>query len=318
MSNNNKELITAEQVSEIKNVLTRKTTTIKRAGNVEAFALMESQARLFKLLAFKEIKDAGEYKGVPYIDGNGEDQTTQNMDDFCKHIMAESKSSLYEELQNIEVLGESFFKKAKQLKIGQKELRFLRKQPEDKRIAIIEKINNEEIDLNNPEAVRELLEDEAIKHAREVNQLKNEVKEAQQTVKAVRANSDEKTQKLDELKELEAKRRFSQDPWKGVVLDHAKGMLEARVLIEKGVNQLNDIFKSFQELETTLDEKGINLIARSLMTETTSTNQLIDEYCNNVFGLLGGLVDSDLDAGDIYQDLELGVNSSNNPTAIQD
>lgn len=315
MTTNNDLLVTAEQVAEIKSVLTRKTSSIKRAGNLEAFAFMESQARLGKLLAFKEIKDSGEYKGVPYTDENGEQQTTQNIKEFCKYLIGESVSSLNEELQNIEVLGQSFFDKTKQLKISQKELRLLRKQPEDKRIAIIEKINNEEIDLNDPEAVKELLEDEAVKHSREVNDLKNQVREAEQTVKAVRANSDDKTQQLDELKEHEAKRRFSQDPWKATVLDHAKGMLEARVLIEKGINQLSDIFSSFKEQEATLDEKGVNLIARSLMTETTCTNQLVDEFCSNVFGLLGGLVQDDLDAGEIYQELELGINTE---TTTQD
>jgi len=295
--------MTVEQVTEIKNVLIRKTSTVKRAGNLEAFAFMEAQTRLGKLLAFKEIKESGEYKGIPYIDENGEAQTTQNIKEFCLYIIDESVSSLNEELQNINIFGQRFFEKTNHMKLGRKDLRLLRNAPEHERSVIVEKINNEEIDLNDKDAVKELIEDIVLKQASEKNALKKELDEANQTVEAVRENSTQKQQELDEVKEREAKRRFSQTPWKHQTRDLAQGMLEARVIIEQGVNQLTDIFKQITDPDSPLDEKATNYCARSIFSEATNVNDLVYQLTSEVSGLLSGNFKADLDAVEVLQEL---------------
>lgn len=307
----------AEAIIEVKETLASKQDVLMAIGQAQAFENVKKYATVSELLTQQKIKENKLYKGLTYYNEKQELLTVGTWEEFCKYFLGSAKSTIDEKLLNLQVIGEEYLESAQKLGLGNRELRKLRKLPEESRLIVLE---SKEFDLNDPEAVKELLEDEAVKHSLEVSNLQKEVKEANQTVKAVRANSDEKTKQLDELKELESKRRFSQEPWKATVLDHAKGMLEARILVEKGINQLNDIFNSFQGLEATLDEKGINLIARSLMAETTCTNQIVDEFCNNVFGVLGGLVEGDLDASDIYQEIELGIASddtaSNNQAAI--
>ncbi len=299
MTNDKKKSVTESEVSEIKKILTRKTAVVKRAGNLEAFAFMESQARLAKLLAFKEIKESDEYKGVPYIDENGDEKHTTNIKEFCKYLLGESASSLNEDLQNINILGQNFFEKADHLKLGQKQFRKLRQLPEAQQLAVI---NSEEVDLGDKTAVKELIEDLVIQHNNEKTELTKQVKEANHTVKAARDISSEKQQELDVLKEQEHMRQFKQAPWQRNALDSVNAMIEARGAISQGANQLLAVLNNLSENHE-LDDKAIDHIGRSLLSEAQHNLSVISDFCNDAFSILGDRYHPDLTADELFNQL---------------
>lgn len=311
MTESTKKLISAEQeaaIIDVKETLASKQDVLMAMGQIQAFNNIRKYATVAEIITFKKVKESKQYKGLIYKNDVGESATVADLEDVCKHFFKRSYRSMQEDLQSLEDFGQSFLESSQNMGLGYREMRKLRQLPEESQQLII---NSKDVDLGDKEAVKELIEDEAVKHAKEMYDLQKEVKEANQTVNAIRANSDEKSKQLDEVKEREAKRRFSQEPWKASVLDHAKGMLEARESIQKGVDQLIDIFENFKNTELTLNEKATKSIGRSLMTEAHLTNDVVAAFTSEVFGLFGGMFESDLDAGEIFQEFELGIDPSN-------
>jgi predicted flap endonuclease-1-like 5' DNA nuclease len=292
-------LTTEESVINVKDAIRRKLQTVRRAGNFEMFAFSKAQSELAMLLLFKEIKESGEYKGIPYTDENGEEKFTQDITDFCKYIVGESKSSLYEKLQNIKEFGQDFFEKSARLGLGSKDLRLLRQSDDETKQLVI---NSEAIDLGDKEAVKELFEEVVFKHSTELAAEKKRVEEAEQTVAAVRENANAKQQELDEVKERETKRQFRQKPWERQTLDNVSGMMQAKTLIEQGVNQLSDIYKNIS-IDGSMEDKALDLIVRSLLSEAQAANVLTYEFTNELIGVFGDKYRPDITATDTFFDL---------------
>jgi len=307
----NQQLVSNEQEKSIvdtKQVLAAKSQILMRAGNVQAFNLIKQYATVAEIVAFKEIKKSKEYKGLSYIDDSGNIQQVSTLEDFCPQFLGRSYRTIKELEAQLDAFGEAFFSAAHNMKLGYRELRKLRKLPEEDQKAII---NGEAVEQGDVEALKQQIEDIQFESSVKINKLEKEVKGEQATVKAVRANLNDTQQKLNDAKELEATRRFSQEPWKRDTLENVKAMIEARLLIESGVNQLSDIFDNFQN-DANYDEKAMKLIARSFLSEAKCSQDFIAEFFNQVHGLLGGLYQGDITANDVLTDIE--VNDGSNLT----
>jgi len=300
----NPELTNEQQVAivDAKKVLASKQDVLMAIGQFQAFEFINKLATVATLKVLANMKDSKEYVGLTYELENGGLATVANWEVFCSEILNTPKRTIDDRLLNLNTFGEEFFESAQSMGLGNRELRKLRQLPEASQSLII---NSENVDLGDKEAVKEMIEEEAFKHATETHALKKRVDEAEQTVAAVRENSAEKQQQLDLMKEIEAKRQFSQKPWKNQTLDVVKGLLEARVLIERGANQFNDIFKHVTDVDTPLEEEALDYCGRTLLSEATNVNDLINDLMDNVIGLFGGIYKPDLDAVDVLQELEL-------------
>ncbi|MDO6488261.1 hypothetical protein Q4503_11150 [Colwellia sp. 6_MG-2023] len=304
-NDNNQELANVSSaqesvISDAKNILASKQDVLMAIGQVQAFDFIQKLTTVGSLKSLSEIKESKAYKGLTYKNEKGELTTVGTWEECCKNFLGSSKSAIDEKLINLNAFGEEFFESAQRIGLGTRELRKLRQLPEESQQLVI---NSEEVDLGDKEAVKELIEDLNFKQVTEISALEAKVKEAESTVEAVRANSATKQKELDEVKEIEAKRRFSQEPWKHQTLDLAKGMLEARVLIEQGVNQLTEIFKQITDVDSPLDEKATNYCARSIFSEATNVNDLVYALTSEVSGLLSTTFKADLDAVDVLTEL---------------
>jgi hypothetical protein len=226
--------------------------------------------------------------------------TVAKWDDFCSHILHTPKRTIDDRLLNLNTFGEDFFEASQRIGLGTRELRKLRQLPTETQELII---NNEAVDLGDKDAVKELIEDFTFRQVTEKAALRKQLNEANETLDAVRENSADKQRELDQLNEIEAKRRFSQDPWKHQTIELAQGMLQARVLIEQGINQLADIFARITAVESPLDEKAINYLARSIFSESTNVNHLVYAFTSEVSGLLSSNFNADKDAVDVLKEL---------------
>jgi hypothetical protein len=286
-------------IIDTKEVLASKQDVLREVGQIEAFEFINKLATVATLKLMAKAKERKEYVGLTYKLENGELATVANWGDFCSQILKIPKRTIDERLLDLNTFGEEFFEASQRIGLGTRELRKLRQLPTETQDLII---NSEKVDLNDKEAVKELIEDAAFKYATEKAELTKQVKEANQTVDAVRANSAEKQQQLDQAKELEAKRQFSQAPWQRDALDNVNAMIEARAYITQGTNQLLAVLNNLSNNHE-LDSKAIDLIGRSLLTEAKHNFDMVNEMANEAFGILGSKYHPDLFADDLFTQL---------------
>ena len=292
--------LTQEQaVINVQDALKRKLQIIKRTGNFETFAFEKAQSELAMLLLFKEMKESGEYKGIPYIDENGEEKFTNDIGEFCKFILGESKSSLYEKLQNLDAFGQDFFKKSARLGLGVKDLRLLRQSSTETQQLLL---NNESVDLNNKESVEEFFEDLKFQNSTQLAEANKRGDDLKTNLDVAREMSAEKDQELNALKEQEAKRQMRQEPWQRDTLDAVNAMIEARAGITHSINQIGDVLSSLSENHA-LDDKAIDLIAQSLLTEVQHNVRVINGLSNDAFSILGSKYSPELPVDELYNQL---------------
>ena len=302
MTADNTEL-TAEQqtaVVDTKQVLASKQDVLMAIGQIQAFNNMKKYATVAELVTFKKIKESKQYKGLVYTDEDGKSATVADIKDVCTVFFGRSYRSMQEDEQNLESFGQEFFESSQSMGLGNRELRKLRQLPEESQQLII---NSEAVDLSDKEAVKELIEDLNFKQVIEKAELQKQVDDANQTVSAVRENSAETQQELNKIKEIEAIRRFNQAPWQRQTLDNVAAMMHAKTAIEQGINQLADVFDNLQNDES-LDDKAIDLIARSLLSEAQAAHALVNNFTNELFGVLGGKYRPDVSAEDTFLNLQ--------------
>jgi hypothetical protein len=287
-------------IVETKEVLASKQDVLREIGQIEAFDFINKLATVATLKLLAKAKELKEYVGLTYKTENNELATVANWDDFCNHILNTSRRTIDDRLLNLNTFGEEFFISAQQIGLGNRELRKLRQLPDETQQLVI---NSEEVDLSDKEAVKELIEDLNFKQVTEKAELQKQLEDAEATVEAVRENSADKQQELDQAKEREAKRTFSQAPWQRQAVDNVAGMMKAKVSVEQGINQLADIFENLQNDES-LDDNAIDLIARSLLSEAQAAHALINNFTNEMFGVLGSKYRPDVSAEDTFFNLQ--------------
>jgi hypothetical protein len=287
-------------IIEAKEVLASKQDVLMAIGQIQAFNNMKKYATVAELVTFKKIKESKQYKGLVYTDEDGKSATVADIKDVCTIFFGCSYRSMQEDEQNLEVFGQDFFESSQSMGLGSRELRKLRQLPEESQQLVI---NSEAVDLSDKELVKELIEDLNFKQITEKSALENQLKEAQATVVAARENSATTQQELNQIKEIEVKRRFTQNPWKHQTLDNLTAMMESKVSIEQGINQLGDVFDNLRNDES-LDDKARDLIARSLLSEAQAAHALVNSFTNELFGVLGGRYRPDISAEDTFVSLQ--------------
>ena len=291
--NDNSVKLTEQQIAMMQKTLIAKLGIAGLAHEAKTYGLIRRFATVGEILKFKQIKESGEYKGLPYKDANGEIKITTGIKDFCPPFLGISYGTLQEGIQNLSVLGQEFLQKMDQTGLSGSHLRMLRQSSEEDRQSVM---NNDDLDLNNKAAVKERIEEIHFNHKTELATEKQRADEAEQTVKAVRANSDEKQQELDQNKEIEAERKFSQEPWRYQATDALAAIINSRTSNTQGVNQIIDVLDGLREY----DEKSRDLIAKTLLSEVQYNFQLVGNLTNDTFGALSGQYSPELPLDELY------------------
>ena len=301
-NDNNQDLPTTSAAQEaavidVKQTIAEREQVNVLLGRIEAFNFISKLTDVGSVKMLAELKESKQYKGITYFDADNNCRSVGTWDEFCTHKLHSSRSTIDERIINLNMLGESFLEVSQNIGLGVKDLRKLRQLPEETQQLII---NNESVDLGDKEAVKELIEDFTFKQVTEKAELQKQLDEANETVEAVRENSAVKQQELDKAKELEAKRRFSQEPWKHQTMELAQGMINAKLQAEQAVNQMLAIFEAVKNPDSDLDEKAIELCGRSLMAEAIDMRDRAAFLLDEVAGIFGGIFEPDMTADDAY------------------
>lgn len=195
-------------------------------GQLRAFYFMEQFSNIAKLKLLAELKEAKAYKGQKALNAKGELVEMNNFEDVCD-VLGISLSKAKEDLQNLAVFGEEFLEASQRLGLGYRQLRQLRALPEDTRQLVIE---GEAVRSNDPEALKDLLEDIAARNAT----IRKEKDDLAADLAARDKVLEDKGRKLDEVQTELAKIK-SLSPDKQILLDaereaDARKKLDATIL----------------------------------------------------------------------------------------
>ncbi|MGE9985688.1 hypothetical protein [Desulfovibrio sp. SGI.169] len=165
-------------------------------GMFQAFDLISQFTGLARLKWLAERKQSGDYKGITVTDRHGQSLHLNTFEDLCSYIGL-SRGKVYEDLQNLTLLGESFMATAETLNLGYRDLRLLRQGiaelPPAEREAILAEVDA----ADGPEAMKDKLAELKLELAR----AKVEKKEMEETLAAKEKVSKDKGERLDALEE---------------------------------------------------------------------------------------------------------------------
>lgn len=165
-------------------------------GMIKAFDFTQKLVTVTTLKIINEVKKTKSYKGLEIMNPSGELVTVTTFKDFCA-CLGLSVETVDRNLLNLNVLGEEFLETSQRLGLGYREMRKLRKLPDDARAEIVEADYSETTDK---EELIEKIEDLTAKFAEEKGELEAKLKTANDNYEAqakVLAGKNEQLNKLD-------------------------------------------------------------------------------------------------------------------------
>jgi len=175
-------------------------------GRIEALDAVRQYTTAGWLLQVDAIRKTKAYKGMQ-LTVLGAARTIKTFSEFCDAIGV-SQRKIEEDLQNLNIFGERFLDRAQAAGIGYRQLRALRKLPDEARQVVIE---GERLS-DDPESLKDLLEDVIARNAKREEGLKKELDSAKQTIAAKDKVLAEKAKQLTDTQfQLERVRSLAKD-----------------------------------------------------------------------------------------------------------
>lgn len=163
-------------------------------GMFQALDYIQKFSGIARLKWLAERKQYGDYKGVSVADSEGGVRQLKTFEDLCDYV-GQSKAKIYEDLQNLALMGEEILQAQEALGLGYRELRKLRaglkELPADEQKALLEKVKAAE----DKEDILILLDETTIQKEK----LKQKNKELQEDAKAKDKLAQAKNARIDAL-----------------------------------------------------------------------------------------------------------------------
>lgn len=178
----------------------------EKIGALKATAFIKKLVTVTEIKMLAELKETKEYNGLQVFDLDGKLVTVTSWEDFCKAI-GQSREHLDENIRNLSTFGEDFLETSQRMGLGYRDLRKLRKLPEDEQQVII---NGEAVKAEDKESLIDIIEEMSVKHAKDKetlqkklttteNELTKRIKELEADNQAKDSVLSSKNKKIDEL-----------------------------------------------------------------------------------------------------------------------
>ncbi|HHT7674986.1 TPA: hypothetical protein ACT2D5_001810, partial [Pasteurella multocida] len=248
-------------------------------GMIKAFSFVEKLLTVGTLKILRELKISKKYKGLSYIDQDGKVLTVGSWEQYCK-ACGLSVNKVDEDLQNLNAFGENFLEESQRLGLGYRDLRKLRKLPEEARAEIVEADYSETADK---EDLIEKIEELTVKHAKEKESLEAQLKTAKDNYTAQARVLDNKNKRIDQLDaELEKKKQYintlTPDEKGGVLRKETSQLVYGSEAILRG-----QVWKAFETLDAHSQESGID--HKQFMVGTLAEIELVINELRTAFNL---------------------------------
>lgn len=238
-------------------------------GMIKAFTFVGKLATVATLKKLAEVKEARNYKGLQYVNADGELATVASWEEFCT-ACGTSRRKVDEDLQNLNQFGEEFMETSQRLGLGYREMRKLRQLPEEARAEIIDADYSEATDK---EELIEKIEDLTTKHAKEKAELEAKLKRKSDDYDAqakVLANKNAQIDRLDTELAKKTKAIETQTP------DQRGGQLReetTQISYKAEAILRGQVWQAFETLAKHSEETGID--HRQFMSGVLAEYQLI-------------------------------------------
>ena len=248
-------------------------------GMIKAFSFVEKLATVSNLKILAELKESKKYKGLSYVNQDGKLETVSTWEQFCT-ACGLGKRKIDEDLTNLSTFGEEFLETSQRLGLGYREMKKLRKLPDDARAEIVEADYSEATDK---EELLEKIEDLTAKFAKEKGELEGKLKRKSEDYDAqakVLANRNERINKLDAELVKKEKLIATQTP------DQRGGALReetAAISYKAEVILRGQVWQAFEALEAHSSEHGID--HKQFMSGVLAEYQLILSELKSHFNL---------------------------------
>lgn len=177
----------------------------EKVGALKATAFFKKLVTVTEIKLIAEIKESKEYKGLQVLNLDGKVVTVTTWEDFCKSL-GHSREKLDQDILNLSTFGEDFLETSQRMGVGYRDLRKLRKLPEEDRQVII---NGEAVQAEDKDSLIELIEDMSVKHAKQKQNLENKISSLEKEAKAkdavIRQKQDTIDAKNDEIIKMDKK-----------------------------------------------------------------------------------------------------------------
>lgn len=196
---------TASQLAEV--VSEQQIQLSEKVGALKATNFIKKLVTVTEIKLIAEIKETKQYKGLTIIDPMGLPVTVTTFQEFCQ-ALGHSYEKVNQDLQNLSAFGEDFLETSQRMGLGYRDLRKLRQLPAEEQQLII---NGEAVKTEDKESLIDMIEEMAVKHAKEKADRDEQIKQLQADNLAkdsVLANKDKKINELD--KKLNLRRQPEQ------------------------------------------------------------------------------------------------------------
>lgn len=225
-----------------------------------------------KVLA--EFKESKKYKGLDIQDINGNWLHVTKWEEFC-NALGYSREKIDTDILNLSTFGETFLETSQRLGLGYRDLRKLRKLPEDARAEIVDAEFSESADK---EELLEKIEELTAKHVHEKQVLEGQLKQSQANYEAQSKVLKNKNDRINQLDiELEKKKNhintLSPDEKGGLLRKETSQLSYNAEAILRG-----QVWKAFETLDSHTQESGID--HKQFMVGTLAEIELVlNELC---------------------------------------
>jgi len=238
-----------------------------------------------ELAALAEIKNNKLYKNLgdqPVIAPNGEVLTVSTFADYCTYI-GRSRQHVDLQLSELHTFGEETLAEMRRIGLGHRELRRISALPDADRDAVVQEVN---LNTGDKEAIVDLIDDMASKHATEKAALEKKLADALADGEAKDRINADKNDKLDELSTANHKLVNRSEPWPVRVMQIASQVEEQGALILQALARLDQLRDAIQNepFETGGEEEAFDMLGRvyydaiaRVLEQTAQTADLCDQ-----------------------------------------
>lgn len=248
-------------------------------GMLKAFNFVGKLLTVGSLKKLQEIKETKKYKGLQYIDYEGNLLTVGSFAEYCK-ACGFSDKKFYEDIANLNTFGEEFLETSQRLGLGYREMKKLRNLPEAARAEIVDADYS---DTTDKEELIEKIEDLTAQHAKEKEALQAQLKRKSDDYEAqakVLATKNERINHLDLELAKKTKAIETQTPEQrgGVLREEAAAISYKAEAVLRG-----QVWTAFEALTAHTEATGID--HKQFMSGVLAEYQLILSELKERFGL---------------------------------
>lgn len=167
----------------------------RQAGQIEALEFTRRVADVAQAQIFENLRQSGDYKGMPYLDAQGDTRYIASLEEFCEVKLGKSYRRCLELSQNLRALGPELYEQSERLGLRNVDYKALRALPADDQVLIKQAIE----EAKSRDEVLDILQEMAVKHAAEKAALTKSATDARADYEAQQTISKNKQQRIDEL-----------------------------------------------------------------------------------------------------------------------